>query len=501
MRGRIATTFCGLLLVAVVATGGGCKSAAVWLPAAADSATRTDGGERVEYLVGRDLRIVEERDASGRTVAFEVTRSASGLTTTRIEPAKVDASRRRHLVIAMDGAPYALVQELHEKGMLPAFWAPTPMVSVYPAMSDIAFARILGGGVPMGFEAEYYNRERRRLSDGNAVYIAGTNEPWSERLDYRLTNFWSAVQYVNPRPFFYRELENILKRLRKCEKETFIAYLASTAGMGTRYGREGYAEALFVLDRLARQLMIESEGEVTVTLLADHGHTMLPAKRAPIEKFLIHRGWRVVKQLKRERDVVPVRFGLVTYAAFHTDSSADLAAALIEMPQAELASFPDGDDVVVMSREGRARITKRGGRYRYDSSGGDPLGLAPIIGELKAQGNVDADGFIDDRAMLEATFAFAYPDPLKRVWESFHGLAQHPADVLVSLKDHWYYGRENFEGATPRLSTHGGLGGMNGTAFVMSTAGRIEKGIRVGDFRDAVKSLGIHLNLEGKGSN
>ena len=433
-------------------------------------------------------------------MAFEVVRGADG-SVTRIDPAKVDLSRKRHLVIAMDGTPYALVQELHEKGMLPAFWAPTPMVSVYPAMSDVAFARIFGGDVPMGFEAAYYNRELRRLSDGNAVYIAGANEPWSERLDYRLTNFWSAVQYLKPRSFFYQEIETIVKRLKKCRKNTFVAYLASTAGMGTRFGREGYAEALLVLDRLARQLMVESDGEVTVTLLADHGHTMLPAKRAPIEKFLAHRGWRMVKQLKRERDVVPVMFGLVTYAAFYTDLPAELAEALVGMPQIELVSFPDGDSVVVMSRHGQARVTKRGGRYRYDSSGGDPLELAPIIAELKAQGKVDADGFIDDRAMLEATLGFVYPDPLKRLWESFHGLAQHPADVVVSLKDHWYYGRKNFEGATPRLSTHGGLGGINATTFVMSTAGRIEKGIRVGDFREAVKSLGIDLDLKDEGGN
>jgi hypothetical protein len=228
---------------------------------------------------------------------------------------------------------------------------------------------------------------------------------------------------------------------------------------------------------------------------------MLPAKRAPIEGFLVRRGWNVVKQLKRERDVVPVRFGLVTYAAFYTDSPVDLAAAFVELPQAELVSLPDGDDVVVMSREGRARVTERDGRYRYDSSGGDPLGLAPIIEELKAQGNVDADGFIDDRAMLEASLAFVYPDPLKRLWESFNGLAQNPADVVVSLKDNWYYGREHFEGATPLLSTHGGLGGINATTFVMSTAGRIEKGIRVGDFREALRSLGIDLSLDGGESN
>jgi len=400
------------------------------------------------------------------------------------------------LIIALDGVPFTVVRELHDKGMLPAFYPPGPMVTVYPAMSDIAFARVFGSETPLGFEAQYYVRETGQLSDGNRSYLAGVNEPWSKLLDYRLSNFWSAVQYVAPKWFFRREVENLVREFRDTEDKVFVAYFASTAGIGTRFGRAGYIEALLEIDRLARQLVIESKGEVTVTLLSDHGHSLTPARRAPIEDFLAERGWRIVKRLERPRDVVLIAFGLVTYAGLYTDSPAELAQALVSLPHTTLCSYRERDAVVVMSRDGSARVTRREERYRYEAVEGDPLNLLPVIAALSADGKVDQDRYVDDRALLKATAGLEYPDPLKRLWECFNGVAQHPADVVVSLRDDCFFGKRGFEGATAVRSTHGSLNRANSLAFVMSTAGRVGEAIRVDDFREAMQRLGIPLRRE-----
>ena len=492
LRGGPCGTVSAFLAAVLMFLGGGCQSV-VWLPREADAIERQGGTQRLEYRLADGRRLVEERDASGRTIAFQDVSSGPEGRTDRIILEAVDASEKRYLVIALDGVPFDLAKELHDEGRLPAFYPPTPMVTVYPAMSDIAFARILESETPSGFEAAYYDREKGRVTDGNAMYLAGANEPWSALLDYRFTNFWSAMQYLSPGWFFQRELENVVRNFERSDAKAFYVYLASTAGMGTRMAGEGYNQALLTLDRLARQLMIESKGNVTVTLIGDHGHTLTPATRAPIERFLKGKGWRVVSQLdgRDKREVVPIRFGLVTYAAFHTDSPAELARALVEMPEVTLASYPEGDATVVVSRQGTAEITRRGNRYRHRIIEGDPLGLCPIIKELSDQGKVDGDGYIDDQALFLATVDFEYPDPLKRLWESFRGLARHPADVIVSLRDDRYFGRKGFEGATPVASTHGALNRANSVTFVMSTIGTVGGPIRVDGFREAASGLGI----------
>ena len=483
--------FFACFICALIAPG--CRSG-LWLPPEPQLALPGKDVRRYVYELGADRRIIEERDSSGRTVAFEET-CAKGDQTLRIVPADVPSSDRRHLIIALDGTPFGLVAELHGKGVLPAFYPPIAMISVYPSTSDPAFSRILGSEAPLGFEAPYYNRTEGRMIDGNSAYLKGANEPWSESLDYQLGPFWRAVQYMAPKWFFRRELETLLKDFGQSRRKTFIAYLASTAGLGTRHGRAGYIHALLELDRLARQVMIDSRGKVTVTLLADHGHSLMPARRAPIEDFLTTRGWHVAKRLEDARDVIPIKFGLLTCAAFYTDSAEQLAKELLPMPQVELCSYRDGDTVIVLSKDGVARVDKHEGRYRYETIEGDPLGLNTTIDGLRDAGAVDAEGYIDDRPLFEATATSEYPDPLKRLWQTFDGVVLFPADVIVSLTDNSYFGRRSFDRMMPVQSTHGSLNYANSVTFAMSTAGRLEGPIRVADFRKAMKALGINIEL------
>ena len=103
---------------------------------------------------------------------------------------------------------------------------------------------------------------------------------------------------------------------------------------------------------------------------------------------------------------------------------------------------------------------------------------------------VDEKGFIDDRALFDATVEHAYPDPLRRLWLAFHSLVRHPADMVITLHDGWCHGSKAFHvmigGAT---STHGSLNRINSTTFAMTMWGQLPPAMRLEEVMPAVESL------------
>ena len=74
-----------------------------------------------------------------------------------------------------------------------------------------------------------------------------------------------------------------------------------------------------------------------------------------------------------------ISYGLVTYAAFHTDDPAGVATFLLDHEDVEFACYPEGGAVVVRDRSGTATITEGVGGFAYDHSKGDPTFRSPII--------------------------------------------------------------------------------------------------------------------------
>ena len=201
-------------------------------------------------------------------------------------------------------------------------------------------------------------------------------------------------------------------------------------------------------------------------------------------------GFRVTKKLETENDVIPIEFGLVTYAAFYTDNPEKVADALLRDPTANLAVYPAGDSVIVKNLAGAAAIKKSGDRYSYNSDKGDPLEMAPIIAKLKAAGNVDDNGFIDDRALFAATVDHKYPDPLSRIWLGFRGLVEKPADLIITLKDGYFHGSNFFHAAVGvPASTHGSLNRINSVTFAMTMLGDLPAAMRLEDILPALNEL------------
>jgi len=394
----------------------------------------------------------------------------------------------RHLVIILDGFSYDVVKAYYDEGGLRVFHAPSRVITGYPTMSDPSLEDALGYVACRSIEAAYFDRRRNRIVGGACEYMSGRNQPYNRLLDYRADLLWDAIGYVMPTEVFGKELNDAKRKFDHAKTQEFIAYFVSSAGVGTRFGADGQRQCLREVERLVHQVLWETHGLVKVTLMADHGHTYTSATRAPIESFLKGKGWRLRKSLGGRWEVVYVPFGVVTYAAFCTQRPAALAADMGQLDAVALASYADGEAVVVLSPGGgRAVIRHRDGKFAYEPLEGDPLELKPVLGAMAAQ--ADADGFFGGDALLRATALHVYPTALERLWRAHFGLVENPPDVLCSLKDNYYSGAKGFAGAVSVASTHGSLGRTNSTTFIMSTIGPLPEVMRSSDIPRQMSNL------------
>jgi len=399
-----------------------------------------------------------------------------------------------HYVILLDGIPYDLVVKMIEEGHFRLFYPPSRVVGPFPSMTDTAYTELFMPGELNGFEAMYYDRDKKVLSDGDTVYLRGENEPWAKKIDYRASMLLDPIGYLNPDFVFNHELSAIEKMIDSHPCGTSIGYSVGTSNMGTRKGEAGLRICLNAVDQLCEKIVYERKGRCRITLMADHGHNLKSAKYFSMTSAVKSCGYRPVRKLEGPKDVVVIEFGLVTNSAMYTDDPDGLAKAILaKYDETELAIYPmviEGErKIVVRSRNGLAYINKKANGYTYEKVAGDPLQLDGIIGKLKSMGKVSKTGVIDDKAFFEATVDFEYPDALARIWRGFNGLVKYPADLVVTIRDGWYCGKPGFAKTINVASTHGSLNRMNTETFVMTTIGPLPKAIRICDVPRAVPDM------------
>jgi len=457
----------------------GCGSA-VRFPAVLLSENDTPAGHVSSYDTNSDKKAdyFTMQGADGRIV-----RIAYDQTMQRGEPDsfvnldEIAPTEARHVVFILDGIGYDTIREFRQEGRLRLFHPPAPVISTYPAMTDIALADVFQSVPVTGFEAVYFDHQANRLVGGDGDYLSLRNEDWARRVDYRAGTLTDPFAYLYPNAIFGQEIGDFLKLFDQRDRPVLTAYLVSTAGLGTREGRAGQRKALDGLDRLCEDLVRQTRGLVKITLLSDHGHTLQPCRRIDFRTFLAGKAWRIADRLERPRDVVPVEYGLITYTSFATRDRAALAADLVKHPGVDLVAYGEGERVVVEKADARATIERRGDAYRYVAEKGDPLDLAPLIEKAKGTGGgppFDADGFAPDRRWFALTHSHTYPDPLDRLWRAFHGAAEHVPDVVADLKECYCAGSASRAGFFASIaSTHGDLKRKSSTAFILSTAGAV----------------------------
>jgi hypothetical protein len=492
----------GVLAALMAACGSGCAGAWPTLsPAAAvRSAERSGGGLEKWYDMDRDGRADyrEVVSPAGRVDRIGYDRDQDGTVDEEIELAAVPPDQVHHLLIILDSVPVGLVREFQEQGRLLYFPRPTRVVSPFPVMTDPALVEFFGMAPAPSVEAEYYDGQR--LRDGYEVYAAGDNTPWHSRTDYYLEPVAHAVAYLSQPQWFGHELRRVREiffERDKSRRRLTVTYVVSTSALGSRQGRGGHELALDRLDRFCQQMVHDTRGRVRISLISDHGHALVPSDRIPLADELVRRGYRVGSRLERPGDVVVPQFGVVTCAALYTHEPACVAGDVVGIPGVDLAAWAEPpekpDSVMVIDRFGRARITCSNGRFKYAVEKGDPLQLAGLLDELSKQGKLDADGFVADDVLFQATIGHTYPDAVARLWRAFHGLFVHVPDVLVSVQDGFVVGSKLMTTLVHMQGTHGNLRPASTFGFAASMAGELPPVLRMADLRAALQQAGVPL--------
>jgi len=441
----------------------------------------TDGDGQTDYW--------QYQNAAGRKFAVAFA-DASGKPGAPTDLDRLPAAECLHLLIALDGVPFEVVQELYEGGHFRLFYPPARVICCFPSMTDLALADLFGGGRCQGFQALYFERQANRLSDGNAVYLSGENSPWLSQVAYRCPIWLDTLVYLSPETVFSHELRRFWETSRRVEAGEVCVYSVGTAGLGTRGGRAAIREYLITVDRLCEQIVHERRGRVKLTLTADHGHNLVESRLISFDHLLASAGYRKSRSLRDRRDVVVIEYGLVTYAEFHTLDPAGLAEVLRRHEDVEFACYRAGDAVVVCNRNGVGLIRRQSNGFVYEPAPTDPLHLLPVIERLQQEGKVSPDGAIEDAALFAATVDHEYPDPLRRVFRAFDGLVENPPDVIVNLRDGACHGSGFFHGAVGRVaSTHGSLNRRNSTTFALTMLGDLPSALRTEDLLPTLREL------------
>jgi len=388
------------------------------------------------------------------------------------EPSSNQADRLC-LIFALDGVSYDVMEELHAEGYFQGFYAPGRLVSTFPSLTRPAFSRMLIGGKPFGYERLYFDFEENRLKGFNLVKKLFLSE--TEPLDYHpklhFLGFPGYIAYVFPDKFTRTAIGSFKKRVIAFKGTEFIAYMGISDAIAHVEGRQAQKAFLKKISSLLDETRNELGILLDVVVFSDHGSNYVRNQRVDLAPVLVEGGFKDVTKLESPRDFVLPRNGFVSVAALYTHqkNASTIATLLADIEGVDFSVYLSGQSIMVNGSAGVARINRRGKRYQYTSIEGDPLKLAEINKRLMQMGQSGEQGFILADAWWQATKHHTYPDPLHRIWEGLHDLVQHPATLLVSLKDGYAFGPAMFDQPiiSSRRGTHGALLDTHSNGFLM----------------------------------
>jgi Type I phosphodiesterase / nucleotide pyrophosphatase len=413
--------------------------------------------------------------------------------------ANVKPIRPRRLLLCLDGVPHELIKLAQGRGLFESFNRPTRLLSPFPTMTNVALSAMFTASPPAGYESLYFDRNARELRGGIRKYL-GRRTPdkipssYMDELDYQEPLAFEFLIYVAAETVWRSDMQRFRQHFREAPRDRdYFAFLKATDGLLHSRGPERLAIALQSLDQILKEIQQFCGRETEILLFSDHGMNLRENRRANLVSHLKRRGFTVGSTLvnRGDRAVSIPAFGLCSYAAAYCvgeEIIPQVAEALTEEPGVDFTVYRDNSDIVISGHRGSARIEKREtngeSSYRYVTRSGDPLNLEPIMQTLQAAGQLDADGFGSDAMWFAQTNSHHYPDALTNIYSSLsRARVKHTADVLISLRDGYYFGWSPFGRIVRLAATHGNAQSPSSNAFMMSTHRELPECIRADDAR------------------
>jgi hypothetical protein len=350
-------------------------------------------------------------------------------------------------------------------------------------MTNVALSAMFGATPPAGYESLYFDRKAGELRGGIRKYL-GRRTPdkipssYMDDLDYQEPLPFEFLIYVAPETVWRADMQKFRERFRAAPaNRDYFAFLKATDGLLHSQGPARLNVALESLDKILREIRKHSGSETEIVMFSDHGMNLEENQRVPLQSELKRRGF----------DVVIPAFGLCSYAAVYCRDEQhipEVARASAEMKGVDFAIYRDGVEVVIESDRGQARIQSEGDGFKYLTATGDPLALG-ALGQGSQTEEIDGfktDAFKTDHAWFAATAGHKYPDAVANIYKSlFTPRVQHTADILISLKDAYYYGWSPFGRFVRLYATHGNALQSSSNAFLMSTHREFPQYVRADD--------------------
>lgn len=368
-------------------------------------------------------------------------------------------TRPRRLLLCLDGVPHKIIEASKSRGLFDGFGPPTRLLSPFPTMTNVALSAMLGASPPQGYESLYFDRNAGELRGGIKKYI-GRRTPdkipssYMDDLDYQEPLPFEFLIYVAPERVWRADMQRFRERFRTApQNRDYFAFLKATDGLLHAQGPERLGVALESLDKILREIQTYCGSETEIVMFSDHGMNLEDNRRVPLRSTLTQRGFQ---------PVIPA-FGLCSYVAVYCDEQdiPEMASAIAEVTGVDFAVYKDRNEVVIESDRGQARIEYQpdNASYRYLRVSGDPLELGGFH-----------NGYATDQEWFEKTAGHRYPDALANIYKSvFTSRVKQTADILVSLKDGYYYGWSPFGRFVRLAATHGNALQSSSNAFLMST--------------------------------
>lgn len=398
----------------------------------------------------------------------------------------------RTLLISLDAVPFWVVADLTdpalgEGALFKGFKGPVPIVSTFPSSTSVAMVGLLGPlglGRSPGYEARFFDWERLRVRGGGAISYNKIEFPWREYFDWSRKNpVGSAVEAVRPVKSGIKRLRKAINDFATAEMEVSLIYIAATDTAVHVVGPESVKELFRQLDTMVEEARAKRPDRPFETIIfSDHGvgggDPLVNVTKA-VKRTLKAAGFRVAKQLKQPRDAVLTPFGLVSnFEAYtHDEDKAQVAGAVVSVEGVDLCVLEVPEGVQVVGQEGSGLVERQssaaGIRWRYRTTGTDPLGYVEVMQELSSTDS-ELQGWVNDEDLFAATQEAEFPDALYRLAGAFE-LVSNPASVVCSLGIGYMYGSLQTEllakvGKGSLRWTHGALERAATLGFLISDA-------------------------------
>ncbi|MDT5059959.1 MAG: hypothetical protein QOH63_418 [Acidobacteriota bacterium] len=417
---------------------------------------------------------------------------------------RAGVTRPRRLLLCLDGVPFEVLKAAKGQGLFDIFSDPSRLLSPFPTMTNVALSRMLGATAPLGYESLYFDKCAQELRGGVRKYIGWrtpdkTPSSYMDELDYQEPLPFEFLVYVAPETIWRADMKRFNESFRRApQTRDFFAFLKGTDGLMHIRGPRRLTVALQSLDKILKGIHAYCGNETEIVLFSDHGMNLEENKRINLQTHLRRNGYKITDRLRgrNRRNVSVPAFGLCSYAALYSvdaEAAAEVSGALVDLEGVDFSIHRDnGEAIMVKGARGAARIHRRkdesGTSYRYEQIAGDPLELAPVINKLRDDCLLDPTGYAPDTAWYELTASHTYPDALANLFQSlYEPRVGHTADVLVSLRDGYYYGDSIFSRMARLAATHGNALRASSTAFMMSTHRTLPNYVRADEAQPLLK--------------